>query len=133
MLAALLPLATGVSGAWRGPGELRDAVTTLQRLTEVGVLAYGWLGLAAGTAILLGLGSRWIAHRRRAGIAAGATTLWGIALAATGTLAPVAFGEATWWAGLAGGAATAAISALVVWLVRLVERGAEAVVRDRVA
>ncbi len=134
VLAALPLVVTGLSGAWRGPGELRDAVTTLQRLTEVGVLAYGGSGLLAGAAVLAGLG-RCSADLRRRPVALGATTSWAVALVATGTLAPVAFGGASWWAGAAGGAATAAIAALVVWLVRRVEReersaGASAPARD---
>ena len=121
-LASLLPLFTGMSGVVNGPSELPAAITTMQRAVTYGVLAYGIAGLMLGMLVLVGfhqtLGpSR---RRRRATLAVG--NAWGLALVLTGTVAPVAFGNASWAAGFAACVATALVVAGALWLVRAAER-----------
>lgn len=107
-LAGSLLVYTGISGISRFPQEFRDSETLLQRVTEVGVLAYGIAGVVAAIALLLR--HRW---------AVPAAVAWAVAVAYTGSLAPVSFGGTSVWIGVASGILSALVGAAVVWLARI--------------
>jgi len=107
-LAGALLVYTGISGLWRFPGEFADSETTLQRVTEIGVLGYGLAGTTAALALL-------VRHPRAVPAAIG----WAVAVAFTGTLAPIAFGGTSVAVGVASGALSALVGAGVVWLARV--------------
>ena len=125
VLASLLPLFTGMAGVINGPSELPTSFTLTQRAVTYGVLAYGIAGLVLAMLLLIGLRPKVAAsrRRRRATLAVGNT--WGAIVVLVGTVAPVAFGETSWWVGAASFVACALVIAGALWLVRAAERTAE--------
>lgn len=98
----------GLKEGWDG---LSGAETILQRIAASFQIAYGLAALA----VLMGLWKRssWL------GVA---LVTWIGAFSITGTLAPVAWGNAAWSAGALGGALTLAASLLVAWAVGALAR-----------
>jgi len=112
VFARLFVLLTGGLGIWNGVRELDQAAELLQRVATATELTYGVLGILGGIAL----------HERRRWarpVVAG----WGVALASTGALAPVAWGEGGLGASLATGGVTALLAGLVVRLTRVPASG----------
>ena len=109
----LLLLATAYLGLTEGFPLVREAHSGLQRLATGTEILYGVTALLA----LVGL-----AARRRWALAV--LAIWGAAITATSTLAPVVWGQSPWTAGVTAGLATAALLALLVWGLRTTARRA---------
>lgn len=91
-------------GLKEGVDGIEDAESVPQRIAATIQVLYG-LGAVASLWALFTRGAwlRW------------ALLAWAIALTATGTMAPVAWGGAGWNAAVLGGAATAAVAGLISW------------------
>jgi hypothetical protein len=105
LVALVLPLLTGLLGAFNGPEAFRVATTGGQRIAAGTQTAYGILGLTS--TIGLAQGRIWA---RQALIA------WAILLTITGGMAPVIWGATGVGSGLLALVATAVIAAGGVWL-----------------
>lgn len=116
LVVALVAL-TAEGGISDGMSTWREASSPLATAAAAAQLAYGALSLAVLFAMAF----------RREWVTA-AMVAWAVPLAATGTLAPVVWGEQPWVVGLAGGAATAAVVALAIagWRAHERWRGAPA-------
>ena len=102
-LVVALVAVTAQGGIGDGMSAWRGGASSLETAAAAIQLAYGALSLA----VLLAMAFRreWVTAVMLA---------WGVPLTATGTLAPVVWGEQPWVVGLAGGAATAAVVALAI-------------------
>jgi hypothetical protein len=107
VVALLLLGAFAVLGIGNGIRDLQSAESRLQVITSVAQTGYGFLALVAIPGLLTG----W------RGLKA-VLQLWMVALAVTGGLAPVAWGEASPGVGVAAFLLTLAIALAVIWVVR---------------
>ncbi|HEX4438543.1 MAG TPA: hypothetical protein VH854_00640 [Thermoanaerobaculia bacterium] len=116
LVAALLAV-TAYGGINDGLSTLRKAKTPGESAAVAVQIAYGGLSVAA--LLAMALRPRWVTALLIA---------WGVAVTATGTVAPVVWGGAGWGAGAAGGAATAAVAWLEIagWRAHARWRGAAA-------
>jgi hypothetical protein len=104
ILVALVFAASAWLGLTEGVATLRGTPTTGQRIASITQILYG---LAGGLCL--------IALRVRPAWSMLVLGLWVVMLTATGGLAPVVWGGATWLTGLLSGVATLLIAALVGW------------------
>lgn len=105
LVALVLPLLTGLLGAFNGPEAFRSATTAGQRVAAGTQTAYGILGLASS--IGLAQGREW---------ARPALIAWAIPLCITGGMAPVVWGGTGVSTGLVALLVTAAIAAAALRL-----------------
>lgn len=104
VVAALLPLLTGVLGLVNGTSDWHHATTMSQQIAGAGVILYGPLGVLTAVALLGGL--RWW---RPALIA------WAVIISVVGGFSPVAWGDAPPVYGILAGFSSALICAGVLW------------------
>jgi len=104
MIPAIVIAVLSLWGAASAIPQWRDAVSTGQTVATVTQAGYGIFGL------LVGLAAIW---RPRA--LGPLLWLWALCVIATGSLAPVVWGGASWTAGVLGGLATAILVALLTW------------------
>jgi len=96
-----------VLSLWGGASAIpqwRDAVGAGQTVATVTQAGYGIFGLLVGVAAI------WRPRRVSPWL-----WLWALCVIATGSLAPVVWGDASWTAGVLGGLATAILVALLTW------------------
>jgi hypothetical protein len=103
LIVALL-LFTAYNGLYEGFNATRYGASVGQRVATGTQLAYGAFAVAALAAM--------VARRRWAG---SLLVLWGIAVVATGALAPVVWGDTPVRVGVLAGLATAGVVGLVLW------------------
>jgi len=102
-LVVLLVGVTAYGGIEDGLSAARGATTPAESAAAAVQLAYG--GLSVLAMLAMALRRRWVAALLIA---------WGVAVTATGTIAPLVWGGAGWGACAAGGLATAVVAWLVV-------------------
>ena len=103
----LLLLAAGWLGVRDGLNEWSGVENSAQRLATVVALGYGIAGFLAAVAL-------WFGQPRTKLL----VLIWALLIMATGSLAPVVWGEAPIYTEILGGIASAAIAAVVHWLAR---------------
>lgn len=103
-VVAMALLLSGYNGIIEGIQATHVADTPGMKVATATQLLYGFAGIAAIAAIFL---------RRR--LVLPILVAWGIAVVATGALAPVVYGGSSLGVGLAGGAVTAVVVAFVLW------------------
>lgn len=106
-LSIVLLGALGVQGVWSGVDDFPDAGTRLQFISSITQFGYGILALLAIPALL-------VAWRGLKTV----LRLWLLAITITGGLAPVAWGEASVWTGIAAATLTLVIGLVIIWVVR---------------
>ena len=105
--ALLILVGLGYVGLRNGLAEWSHADTPGQRLASVTEALYGLLGLVAGVGLVT---------RRTWTVPV--VIAWAVSVTMTAGLAPVVWGGAGLWAGVAAAAATALIASGVIWLAR---------------
>jgi hypothetical protein len=106
IVSIVLLVVSGVSGVLNGLRELRDANTPLQRSVTIGVLVYGFFGLAAAAGLLLRRSwSVWLA------------AIWALVVTYVSSAAALAFAgsNASIVGAISGGIGAALIGAGIVW------------------
>jgi len=105
--ALIFLVGLGYVGLRNGLAEWSHADTAGQRLASVTEALYGLLGLVAGVGLVT---------RRTWTVPV--VIAWAVSVTMTAGLAPVVWGGAGLWAGVAAAAATALIASGVIWLAR---------------
>ena len=106
-IALLFLVGLGYVGLRNGLAEWSHADSTGQRLASVTEALYGLLGLVAGVGLVT---------RRTWTVPV--VVAWAVSVTMTAGLAPVVWGGAGLWAGVAAAAATILVALGVIWLAR---------------